>query len=318
MSASSIVSGLPYCLKARTGCIGCCDAQTINFHLTTLNYFRASRSGMNTISFLTLFSGVHNAIKKRLAFKMNTCTAASNAKNPSRETIRDAISSVRARIAVAAEERTSKDLVKTNRQVKLIAVSKTKPVDAVLACREAGQIDFGENYVQELKSKAKALPDDIKWHFIGALQTNKASTLLEVPNLVAVHSVDRKKVARSLQRAAEKLEREQLDVLVQVNVDDEDSKAGCALAEVDGLVDVVQECDRLRFSGLMCIGRVGSVEAFRILREERDRVALRIGVPSHTLELSMGMSADFETAIANGSTAVRVGSLLFGAREYPA
>lgn len=185
------------------------------------------------------------------------------------------------------------------------------------AAHAAGQLDFGENYVQELTQKAAALPRDIRWHFIGALQTNKAAALLSVPNLAAVHSVDRAKCAVALHRAAERVGRERLDVLVQVNVDDEGTKAGCAVADVDAVVDAVCECDRLRLQGFMCIGRPGNIDAFRLLTGVRDRTASRLERPAHSLLLSMGMSSDFEEACRFGSNAVRVGSLLFGAREYP-
>lgn len=263
---------------------------------------------------------VINLARRRTISCMNNSTATSSsseAKTEKVENMRAAISKIRARITAAAAKRDEQEADESTRNVTLIAVSKTKAVELVKACRDAGQLDFGENYVQEMISKAALLPRDIRWHFIGALQTNKASALLEVENLAAVHSVDREKVARALQRAAVKVERAQLDVMVQVNVDDEESKAGCALADVDRVVDIVQECDRLQLVGLMCIGRAGNVDAFRTLRRERDRVALRLGMSAHSLQLSMGMSADFESAVANGSNIVRVGSLIFGARTYP-
>ncbi len=275
---------------------------------------------MAFVTSLSIISRRRDVTRLRATFQMNS----SNAETQNIGAMRTALSSIRTRIATAAKKGILQDeamVAATTTPIKdvtLIAVSKTKPIELVKTCWDAGQVDFGENYVQELKNKAVSLPSDIRWHFIGALQTNKASTLLEVPNLVAVHSVDREKLARALQRAAEKVNRTKLDVMVQVNVDDEVSKAGCALGDVDQVVDAVRECDRLRFAGLMCIGRPGNVNAFDILRKERDRIALRLNIAPYSLELSMGMSADFESAIANGSTFVRVGSLLFGARSYNA
>jgi hypothetical protein len=202
-----------------------------------------------------------------------------------------------------------------------VAVSKTKPADAVREAHAAGQRHFGENYVQELVAKAGELPADINWHFIGTLQSNKARTLLSVPNLFCVETVDRQKTASALSKAVEAAGRASpLRVLVQVNTSGEESKSGCAPDEAPDLAAfVVEECPQLELAGLMTIGAPDDSEepvAFQTLESARAEVAQRLGMPYESLELSMGMSDDFETAIRMGSDSVRVGSLIFGARDY--
>ena len=248
-------------------------------------------------------------------------------------------------------------------QPRLVAVSKTKPAAAVLDAYAAGQRHFGENYVQELIDKAPRLPLDIRWHFIGQLQSNKAKALVaSVPNLWAVESVDGVKLAGLLQKAAAAAGRASpLHVFVQVNTSAEAQKGGVApgAPAVELARYIVDACPALRLVGLMTIGKLGSVaqEYFDRLADERGRVlaafceagisAERFGplpgdgadcVPSHgvpnasesggaggstgdgggagRLELSMGMSGDYELAVRCGSTNVRIGSSIFGAREY--
>lgn len=230
---------------------------------------------------------------------------------PASDPIAAGLDRVRARIAAATPAGSP--------PATLIAVSKTKPAASVLAAHAAGQLDFGENYVQELSDKASNLPSDIRWHFIGSLQSNKAGALLRVPGLACVQTVDRARIARALAAAAEREGRERLDVFLQVNVDGEDSKAGVPPGEAAGLAHTVKrEFPRLRVKGVMAIGRPGETEGFATLRKVREEVAGAIGVEEGELALSMGMSGDFEAAIAAGSTVVRVGSSIFGAREYPA
>jgi PLP dependent protein len=209
------------------------------------------------------------------------------------------------------------------RMPRLVAVSKTKPADAVREAYAAGHRHFGENYVQELVTKAGELPADIQWHFIGTLQSNKAKALLSVPNIFCVETVDREKAATALDAAAKSIGREsKLRVLVQVNTSGEESKSGCAAEEAVALAKhVVDHCPRLELGGLMTIGAPDESEepiAFRTLFETRDKVAEHLRVPAANLELSMGMSGDFEAAIRMGSDSVRVGSLIFGARDYSA
>lgn len=206
---------------------------------------------------------------------------------------------------------------------RLVAVSKTKPPSAIEEAYKAGHRHFGENYVQELVDKAKTLPADIRWHFIGALQTNKAKYLAGIPNLFCVETVDREKTANALQKATATVERaDDLNVMVQVNTSGEESKSGCTPEEAPELAaHVVEQCPNLKLIGLMTIGAPDTSdepEAFRTLARAREAVSARLDVSVESLELSMGMSGDFEAAIRMGSDSVRVGSTIFGAREYPA
>ncbi|KAI0556924.1 proline synthetase associated protein [Gracilaria domingensis] len=208
------------------------------------------------------------------------------------------------------------------RHVELVAVSKTKPVELLKQAYNVNQRHFGENYVQELVQKAALMPDDVKWHFIGSLQSNKAKHLLTVPNLFVVESVDRQKTASALHKAAKNTGRnEKLNVMVQVNTSGEDSKSGCQPGQTADLAAfVVEQCDALNLVGVMTIGAFDTSdepEAFRVLAGERDRVADRLKWDKNELKLSMGMSADFEAAIKMGSDSVRVGSTIFGERQYP-
>jgi PLP dependent protein len=205
---------------------------------------------------------------------------------------------------------------------------------------------FGENYAQELQAKAAALPRTIKWHFIGGLQANKARALAaSVPNLWCVSSVDGARKADLLDRgraaAVEKEEEEELRaqrgeeaaggeegaerrlrVKVQVNTSGEAQKGGVAPADALALCrHVVDRCPNLRLAGLMTIGALARSagpgpdnDDFRVLARTRDDVAAALGVPARELELSMGMSADFEAAVSMGSDEVRVGSNIFGER----
>lgn len=204
--------------------------------------------------------------------------------------------------------------------VQLVAVSKTKPISLLQAAYEGGQRHFGENYVQELVQKAEEMPHDVKWHFIGPLQSNKAKALVGVPNLHVVESIDREKTVAALDKAITAVDRKHpLEVMVQVNTSGEDSKSGCAPGETIELVQAVLSSSSLRLVGLMTIGALDDSEepqAFQILKEERDKIAQAIGYDPNTLKLSMGMSNDFEAAIRMGSDSVRLGSTIFGARNY--
>jgi pyridoxal phosphate enzyme (YggS family) len=205
---------------------------------------------------------------------------------------------------------------------RLVAVSKTKPAAAVAEAYAAGQRDFGENYVQELLDKAPALPADVRWHFIGHLQSNKARALVEgVPGLAMVETVDSEKLASRLDAAAAGAGRPPLAVLVQINTSGEASKHGVAPADAPALAaHVAARCAHLRLAGLMTIGQpdyTSRPENFERLAACRRAVAAATGLPEAGLELSMGMSGDFEAAIAMGATNVRVGSTIFGARQNP-
>ncbi|KAL0407243.1 UNVERIFIED_CONTAM: Pyridoxal phosphate homeostasis protein [Sesamum latifolium] len=207
-------------------------------------------------------------------------------------------------------------------RIRVVAVSKTKPVPLLRQVYDAGHRCFGENYVQELVEKAPQLPEDIEWHFIGNLQSNKVKTLLTgVPNLAMVETVDDEKIANHLNRAIGNMGRKPLKVLVQVNTSGEESKSG---VEPAGCVDLAKHistnCPNLEFCGLMTIGMpdyTSTPENFTTLANCRSEVCKALGIEEEQCELSMGMSGDFELAIEMGSTNVRIGSTIFGAREYP-
>ncbi|KAL3910457.1 MAG: hypothetical protein SGILL_007681 [Bacillariaceae sp.] len=217
--------------------------------------------------------------------------------------------------------------------VRLVAVSKTKPLELLQKAYEEGeQRIFGENYAQELVEKAEQFFDgkhgDITWHFIGGLQSNKANMLVKgvVPygNLV-VETVGSRKVANKLSNAMETVLKEndsipqkQLPVFVQVNTSGEVNKSGVAPTEAIDLCQhiVSDDCPHLSLMGLMTIGAIGDISNFETLAKCRESVADALGVPSSSLELSMGMSGDYEQAIQYNATNVRVGSTIFGARDY--
>ncbi|KAA8515534.1 hypothetical protein F0562_018855 [Nyssa sinensis] len=207
-------------------------------------------------------------------------------------------------------------------QIRILAVSKTKPVSLIREVYDAGHRFFGENYVQEIVEKAPQLPEDIEWHFIGNLQSNKVKPLLTgVPNLDMVESVDDVKIANHLDRAVANIGRKPLKVFVQVNTSGEVSKYGI---DPSGCVELVKHvslgCPNLQFCGLMTIGMLdytSTPENFKTLANCRSEVCKALGIAEEQCELSMGMSGDFELAIEMGSTNVRIGSTIFGAREYP-
>ncbi|ORZ37182.1 hypothetical protein BCR44DRAFT_1430634 [Catenaria anguillulae PL171] len=205
--------------------------------------------------------------------------------------------------------------------VRLVAVSKTKPASDILSLHTStGHLHFGENYVQELVEKAAQLPSTLQWHFIGHVQSNKAKLIAPIPNLYVVETLDSAKLAKELNKhRAAKDGLSRLKVFVQVNTSAEDSKSGIKsydqLAEIASVV--VDECPSLQLAGLMTIGEPGMGERdFSRLAEWAGKLE-KEGKVSGKLELSMGMSDDYELAIKHGSTNVRVGSALFGARMYP-
>ncbi|KAK4547645.1 hypothetical protein LTR36_000602 [Oleoguttula mirabilis] len=223
--------------------------------------------------------------------------------------------------------------VNGGRKVRLIAVSKLKPANDILALHQAphSQLDFGENYAQELTEKAGLLPRTIQWHMIGALQTNKCKPLAEqVSNLYCVSSVDTAKKADALEKGRAALAEKQdlpnkLRIQVQVNTSGEAEKSGVEPDKTAELCKHVREkCPHLQLAGLMTIGAIARSQAsatadsvnedFVALRETREKVVSELGIEAHELELSMGMSSDFEAAIAQGSDEVRVGTTIFGER----
>lgn len=237
----------------------------------------------------------------------------------------DNLNNVLTRIQTAAAESSTP---------RLVAVSKLKPANDILALHQSSHahLHFGENYQQELLSKSQLLPREIRWHFIGALQTNKCLPLAEqIPNLWCVESVDTVKKANQLNKGRGALIENTpehagvpLRIFVQVNTSGEAEKSGVEPDEAYDLCKHVREnCPHLKLQGLMTIGAIArSKEAsegaenedFVRLRESRDAVAKALGIEPNELELSMGMSEDFESAIRCGSNEVRVGSTIFGER----
>ena len=201
---------------------------------------------------------------------------------------------------------------------RLLAVSKTQPAEAVEALAALGQQAFGENYVQEALAKRPALQHlGLEWHLIGHLQSNKAKDA--ATHFDWVQSVDRERLATAL-NTYRLPEQAPLNVLIQVNIDDEDSKHGCQPGQVDALAQLIAAQPRLRLRGLMVIPTPhAEVEArrpaFRQARRLFDALAAR---HAQVDTLSMGMSDDLEIAIAEGATLVRVGTALFGARARKA
>jgi pyridoxal phosphate enzyme (YggS family) len=199
---------------------------------------------------------------------------------------------------------------RTGSEVTLVAVSKGQSVGSVMTAYEAGHRDFGENRAQEMAEKARHLPADIRWHFVGALQTNK--TRLVRPITALLHSLDR----RSLALAWLKGPGLPPPVLVQVNLGDESQKSGATLEEAPALVDMAVEIG-LQVRGLMAIPPApdhpdASRPHFRTLRALGE--TLRSRHPD-AVELSMGMTDDFEVAIEEGATIIRVGRAIFGPRN---
>lgn len=225
------------------------------------------------------------------------------------ERIPERLAEVRARIEEATQR-----AGRPRHAVRLVAVSKTKPVEAIRIAYDAGQRDFGENYVQELTEKAKALADliDLRWHFIGSLQRNKAKPVTNLASMI--HTVDRDELVDELEKRSA-ARGKPCDVLIEVNVGDESSKSGVALDACAKLLEKANSTKNLRVRGLMAIPPfLDDPEAVRPyfvkLRELRDACGGVTALP----ELSMGMSHDCVVAIEEGATLVRVGTAIFGSR----
>ncbi|MCU9948116.1 MULTISPECIES: YggS family pyridoxal phosphate-dependent enzyme [unclassified Pseudomonas] len=223
-------------------------------------------------------------------------------------TIAENIAKVRARIREAAQA-SERDFS----AIGLLAVSKTKPAAAIREAHACGVVDFGENYLQEALAKQQELADlPLTWHFIGPIQSNKTKPIAE--HFHWVHSVDRLKIAERLsaQRPAGLAP---LNVCLQVNVSGEASKSGCAPEDLSALAAAVAALPNLHLRGLMAIPEPTEDRA------EQHAAFARLQQLSHSLNLpldtlSMGMSHDLEAAIAEGATWVRIGTALFGARDY--
>lgn len=204
-------------------------------------------------------------------------------------------------------------------KVTLIAVSKTKPISDIEQVYEAGCRDFGENKAQELKEKYEVLPKDIRWHFIGTLQKNKVKYV--VGKAFLIHSVDSYELALEIQKRAEKMD-VHCDILIEVNVAKEETKQG--IFEFEEVLDVVKKISLLKnvhIKGLMTIAPIceKSSDNATYFKQLKD---LSVDIKAKNIDnvcmdiLSMGMSSDYETAIEEGATYVRVGTSIFGERNY--
>ena len=223
-------------------------------------------------------------------------------------TIADNIGLVSQRIRAAADA-----VQRDANSIHLLAVSKTKPAQAVREAYAAGVCDFGENYLQEALGKQAELTDlPLSWHFIGPIQSNKTRAIAE--NFAWVHSVDRLKIAERLSEQRP-TDLPPLNICIQVNVSGEASKSGCTPADLPALAKAISALPRLKLRGLMAIpepteDRAAQDAAFARVRE------LQTGLNLALDTLSMGMSHDLESAIAQGANWVRIGTALFGARDY--
>ena len=225
--------------------------------------------------------------------------------------IRDSLSRVQERIAAAAQR-----AGRRSEEITLIGVSKTHPAEAIRAAYEAGLRHFGENRVQEWEGKRAALADlQATWHLVGHLQSNKAARAAGLFH--SVDSVDDLGLAQRLERARTEAGSQKLRVLLELRVEQEESKSGAKIEEAGALAENISRLSCIELAGLMCIPPfVEDAEKvrpyFRRLREVRDSLARTIGRALPVL--SMGMSHDFEVAIEEGATEVRVGTAIFGSR----
>ncbi|MEO8719792.1 MAG: YggS family pyridoxal phosphate-dependent enzyme [Ginsengibacter sp.] len=216
--------------------------------------------------------------------------------------------------------RTIRSFLEENK-VTLVAVSKTKPVEDILELYNLGQRDFGENYVQELVAKQKHLPQDIRWHFIGHLQSNKVKLI--APFVYLIQSVDSKKLLKEISKEATKNEKI-INCLLQVHIAKEETKFGLDENELNELV--VDGAGEMALKNIYIKGLMGMAsftddelvvrKEFNFLRSLFDKYSLKHSAYYDFQTLSMGMSADYRMAIEEGSNTVRIGSLLFGERNY--
>lgn len=229
-------------------------------------------------------------------------------------TIAENIAEIRRRIEAAAERAGRKA-----DEVKLIAVSKTHPAEAIRAAAAVSVASFGENKVQEGETKIVELGRSFaEWHLIGHLQSNKARKAVQFFDVV--HTVDSIDLANRLERICVEEGRDRLTVLVQVNVSG-DPRSGVASADLAKLAELLHSCERLRFAGLMTLPPFfddpeKARPYFQELRRLGDKIASKHLFHTERFELSMGMTNDFEVAIEEGATMVRVGTAIFGEREY--
>jgi pyridoxal phosphate enzyme (YggS family) len=206
------------------------------------------------------------------------------------------------------------------KDVTLVAVSKTFPAELIKSAYDCGHRDFGENYVQEWISKKDLLPNDIRWHFIGHLQTNKVKYI--IPGIYLIHSVDSKKLLKEIQKQAQK-KSTRVDVLLQVHISEEETKFGF---DENELFSIFENSEHLfepyvRICGLMGMASFTNDEEkirneFKKMKELFCRIKEKFNLTGDFKILSMGMSSDYKVALEEGSNMIRIGSAIFGKRNY--
>lgn len=200
---------------------------------------------------------------------------------------------------------------KLTKHTKLLAVSKRRSIEDMQSIYNEGQRDFGENYVPEIVEKSTKLPEDINWHLIGHLQSNKCRKILQIKNLKMIESVDSVKLAEELEKECNKLNRT-VDILIQVNISKEETKSGVMPDDLVQLFkDIYSKCEKVKPVGIMSLGKMGDLEQFRNMYKFREEICDLLGIEREKFVLSFGTSDDFEAAILEGSTEVRVGGLIF-------
>ena len=230
----------------------------------------------------------------------------------SNETIKDNLDAIRKRIDKAAT-----DAGRNPSEVKLVAVSKIKPAEAVIEAADAGADIFGENYIQEALEKAEIVNNpDIAWHFIGHLQSNKAKFAVKIFDLI--HSVDSLKLAKEINKQAKKIDKVQ-KILVQINISMEETKSGISEEETEVLIREISRLENVSVQGLMTMppyyNEPDLVTPYFKRLKEISEIIKAMNLENVSMdELSMGMTGDFEPAIMAGSTFVRIGTAIFGSR----
>jgi pyridoxal phosphate enzyme (YggS family) len=211
------------------------------------------------------------------------------------------------------KQKTCNESGRESSEVIVIGASKTQSIQSIRQAYEGGITNFGENYLQEAEEKISQLPSDITWHFIGAIQSKKSKKIARMFDWV--HTIDRVEIAQLLNSARPK-ELEKLNVCVQVNLDREESKSGINLEEVDNFLLEIESLDNLTVRGLMVIPKPKDNERQRLSFKKIKNKFNELKKNYNELDtLSMGMSADYQEAMAEGSTMIRIGTNLFGPRQ---
>lgn len=229
-------------------------------------------------------------------------------------TVQENLQNVKERINKACEA-----YGRNSDEITLVAVSKTKPNEDILEAFAAGQVHFGENRAKELQDKMEQIEEeDIKWHFLGNLQTNKIKYMVErVDWIVSVH---KKKALKEIEKRASRIDRH-INVLIQVNISDEDQKSGCEPEELEPILKYAQDLKFTHVRGVMGMATFTDDlnvvrKEFKFLKQLRDEHLHMNGGSVNLEHISMGMTNDLEVAIEEGSTMVRVGTAIFGERNY--